>query len=72
MAMPEFNPHDPEFTANPYPVYDRLRRTKPIFYDGHWKLWILTTYEDVSTLLKDKRLGRYIPEASTKEYSRWK
>ncbi len=70
--MPEINPQDPEFIANPYPVYDRLRRTNPIFYDDHWKLWMLTTFEDISNLLKDKRLGRDIPVATTPEYSSWK
>ncbi len=53
-----FDPYDPEFRKNPYPFYDRLRSETPIFYHGDWDLWFFTTFEDISALLGDKRLGR--------------
>ena len=79
--MTPFNPSDPEFQHNPYPVYDELRATTPIFYWEPWKIWFFTRYEDVNTLLRDRRLGRtmqhilppeqrYIPPASIEPFSR--
>jgi len=55
-----FNPTDPDFLANPYPTYKRLRAESPIFYYEGWDKWILTRYEDINSLLRDKRLGRVI------------
>ncbi|MBW4574950.1 MAG: cytochrome P450 [Aphanothece sp. CMT-3BRIN-NPC111] len=49
-----FNPFDPDFQANPYPTYDRLRREDPI----HWsflKAWVITRYADAEFILKDPR-----------------
>ncbi|MCX8062523.1 MAG: cytochrome P450 [Anaerolineales bacterium] len=48
----------PDFIANPYPYYDILRESSPILYDADWKLWFVSTYEDINTLLRDRRLGR--------------
>ncbi len=47
-----------EFIADPYPYYDRLRSESPILYDPDWKLWFVSAYEDINTLLRDRRLGR--------------
>lgn len=48
----------PDFIADPYPTYDVLRATAPILYDPDWKLWFISAYEDINTLLRDRRLGR--------------
>ncbi len=53
-----FDPLARDFQHNPYPVYDELRATTPIFYWEPWKIWFFTRYEDVNTLLRDRRLGR--------------
>ena len=58
MPTPHFAPQDPDFIADPYPTYARLRDEAPIFYYEPWDKWILTAYEDVNALLRDKRLGR--------------
>lgn len=55
-----FQPTSPEFLANPYPAYKRLRNEAPIFFYEPWGKWIVTRYEDINTLLRDKRLGRVI------------
>lgn len=55
-----FEPSSPEFFANPYPTYTRLREEAPIFYYEPWDRWILSRYEDINSLLRDKRLGRVI------------
>ncbi len=53
-----FDPSDRDFQHNPYPVYDQLRNSTPTFYWEPWKLWFFTRFEDVNTLLRDRRLGR--------------
>jgi len=52
-----FNPLTPEFHANPYPFYQRLRETDPVHLSP-LGLWILTRYEDCVTSLRDPRFGR--------------
>ncbi len=52
----KFNPFSPEFHANPYPTYERLRREDPV----HWSFlsaWIITRYEDAQFVLKDPRFA---------------
>ena len=58
MASDLFQPSSAAFLNNPYPVYKHLRQTAPIFFYEGWQAWILTAYEDVNVLLRDKRLGR--------------
>jgi cytochrome P450 len=52
--------NNPEFIANPYPILEELRRSKPIFYDETWKKVFVLRYDHISSLLRDKRLGRSI------------
>ena len=58
MSHEAFQPTSPDFLANPYPAYKQLREEAPIFFYEPWGKWILTRFEDVDTLLRDKRLGR--------------
>ena len=55
---PRVNPFDPAFKANPYPTYAELRSTLPIHRitlpDGRG-VWLVTLYEDVLAIFKDKR-----------------
>src|SRR6266545_304428 len=53
----EFNPFLPEFHANPYPFYHRLRAANPV-HQTPMGLWVLTRYDDVVTALRDPRFGR--------------
>jgi len=53
----EFNPFLPEFIADPYPFYRRLREEDPVHRSG-FGFWVLTRYDDVVTLLRDPRFGR--------------
>jgi len=53
-----FQPTDPTFLRDPYPIYARLQAETPIaFYPG-WDAWIITRHADVAALLRDRRLGR--------------
>ena len=60
MSQTAFQPTSAVFLANPYPFYKELRETAPIFFYEPWGKWILTRYEDINFLLRDKRLGRVI------------
>lgn len=57
-ALPEFDLFDPQFKANPHPVYAQLRRLAPVHRvrnrDGR-PLWLVTRYEDTLKVLKDPR-----------------
>lgn len=63
----EFDPSDPEFLADPYPVLNRLREQAPLFYDAGRERWFVTRHEDVRRCLRDKRLGRNFRHVMTPE-----
>jgi len=52
-----FNPFAPEFHADPYPLYHRLRALDPV-HQAPMGFWVLTRYDDVVTVLRDPRFGR--------------
>jgi cytochrome P450 len=54
----QFNPQAPEFQYDPYPFYDAMRAEEPIWFWEEGNMWLFTRYEDISVLLRDKRLGR--------------
>ena len=59
----EFNPLLPEFIANPYPFYHRLRVEDPIHRSTLLPdTWILTRYADAIMVLRDARFGRHDAE----------
>ncbi|MFQ3566609.1 MAG: cytochrome P450 [Aggregatilineales bacterium] len=62
-----FDPHDPDFLRDPYPTYDRLRAEGPIQFDEAAGMWFVFTYEDVTALLRDRRLGRQIDHVLSRE-----
>ena len=62
-----FAPADPEFIANPYPVFETLRAAGPVLHFGPRDLFLLNRFADVHAALRDRRLGRaydhrYLPE----------
>ena len=44
---------DPEVLANPYPLYERLRREQPVLWDPYLHTWVVTRYDDVVRVLRD-------------------
>jgi len=56
MAL-HFNPMDPEFLADPYPMYHRLRTEDPVHHSP-LGFWVLTRYEDVVASLRDPRFAK--------------
>lgn len=59
-----FHLMNPEVLANPYPLYERLRRESPVHWDPYLHAWIVTRYEDVITVLTKYSADR----APTPEY----
>jgi hypothetical protein len=49
-----FNAFDPEFHANPYPLFDCLRQEDPV-HKSSFGTWIITRYADAVSILNDKR-----------------
>lgn len=66
-----YNPLSRALRANPYPVYEALRRKDPVHRMRLQDAWVLTDYADVDMVLRDSRrfgnAGRefgYIPQVS--------
>ena len=64
---PLFDPFSPGFAQDPYPTYKRLREEDPI----HWSplgFWMITRFEDVDFVLRDKRFGQDIQHLLSRKY----
>lgn len=59
----------PEFIANPYPVYARLREQAPVYPLGAGA-WLITRYHDVEYLLKSPLLNKDVPSMFNQRYGR--
>jgi pulcherriminic acid synthase len=44
----------PEFARNPYPAYQAMRENAPLFWHEATQSWIISRYEDVERVFKDK------------------
>ena len=47
----------PEYVANPYELYRRLREADPVYRDERASAWVLTRYGDVAAALRDARFS---------------
>jgi len=56
-GAPLFNPLSPEFIANPYPFYHRLRAVDPMHLTPIG-LYVASRHADVVSILRDKRFGK--------------
>lgn len=61
-AVLGFDPYAPSFRADPYEQYRALRGPLTRTPGG---LWIATTYEDCSAILRDPRFGHTAPDGRT-------
>ena len=55
--VPVFNPLDPAFIADPYPIYHQLRAAAPVWLSPLGN-YVITRYEDIALVLRDKRFGK--------------
>jgi len=49
-----WDPYDPEFFADPYPAFRRLREEAPIYYNDQYGFYAVSRYADVERGLTDK------------------
>jgi cytochrome P450 len=49
----EYDPFAPEYRTNPYPIYAELRRSAPVYWAARSKMWVISRYDDVMSVLKD-------------------
>jgi cytochrome P450 len=59
--MMKVNIASPEFKANPYPFYARLRAEAPVYrviLPNKQPAWLITRYADVAMALKDERFAK--------------
>ncbi len=59
--MLAFNPRDPAFIANPYPIYHQLRAAMPVWRAPDGRVF-LTRYDDAAMLVRDRRFGKGFKE----------
>ena len=70
-ASPTFDPWSPEFVAYPYDAYAELRAGPPIVWFEPTNQWLVSRFDDVNALLRDRRLGRtYLHVATHEEMGR--
>jgi cytochrome P450 len=62
-----FAPADVGFIADPYPDYAELRERAPVLHDEATDHWLVSRYEDVDALLRDRRFGRTFLHMATHE-----
>ena len=64
---------DPDFKANPFPFVAGLRISQPVYrttLPDKTPVWLITRYEDVTTLLKDEHFVKNRRTAMTSEQLR--
>ncbi|SHI68041.1 cytochrome P450 [Wenxinia saemankumensis] len=61
------SPTDPAFVQDPYAFYEKARAAGPLFYWEELGMVCATSHRLVSSLLRDRRLGRQVPEAHVRE-----
>ena len=66
----QFNPYMPGFNADPYPIYHYLRAENPICHTL-WGEWVFTRYEDVKTILRERRVYSHNKLKSIKKKNKY-
>jgi cytochrome P450 len=62
-----FDPWSPAFVAYPYDAYAQLREHEPVTWFAPTGQWLISRYDDVNALLRDRRLGRTYLHVATHE-----
>ncbi len=63
--------NDPGFIFDPYPLLAELRESSPVFFDPVWNKVFFARYDDISALLRDRRLGRSILHVLSRDELGW-
>lgn len=67
----QLDPRVSQFYNNPYPYYDRIRASVPVFKWEDYGHWCFARHEDVNALLRDRRFGRQILHVASREVLGW-
>ncbi|HSL56492.1 MAG TPA: cytochrome P450 [Acidimicrobiales bacterium] len=62
-----FDVADPGFIADPYPVLGAVREATPLYRDDAQDVWVVTRFDDIKRLLRDRRVGRVFHHRYTPE-----
>ena len=57
MVTLQYDPALPEARSDPFPLYKRLREEDPVHWSEALDAWVLTRYDDVVAVLRDKRFS---------------
>lgn len=66
-----FDPGNPGFIRDPYPLLAKLRAESPIFYEPRLDKIFLTRYDDVSGVLRSRRFGTSILHVLSRDELGW-
>ena len=67
-----FDPSDPAFLADPYPVYARLRDEPGLVHYEHNGWWLASRHADVDGMLRSRQLGRvFVPKQPYERFAPW-
>ena len=66
-SAPLFNPLATEFIRDPYPAYERMRRTDPMHLSPHG-MYVASRHAEVSLALRDKRFGKDFVDRTVRRY----
>jgi cytochrome P450 len=50
-----FEPFSPDYLRDPFPVWERALRDRPVFYCPPLDLWVITRYDDIAAATADWR-----------------
>ena len=53
----QYEPNDPAFLADPFPLYRRLRDEDPVHWSHRLKAWVVTRYDDVKRICLDTTMS---------------
>jgi pimeloyl-[acyl-carrier protein] synthase len=60
----DFDPRWPEYLADPYPFYRRLREEQPVHFNKFLGIWLATSYGAAEQVLTRREFGKVPPEGS--------
>jgi cytochrome P450 len=70
--MPAFDPSAPGFALDPHGVYAELRALRGLHRWDRGGLWLVARHAEVSSALRDRRLGRsFVPREPRERFAPW-
>ena len=65
------DPRNPDFYENPYRLYRQLHEACPVFFWKQYGHWCFAGWNDVNSLLRDRRFGRQILHRMSRKQLGW-